>query len=200
MIDLNNIILICVGSTKIQETLRAIEICTSVANFKDVKYFTDHDTPYTFRIDKLNSIREYDNFIIKELPKYIDANFILSIHWDGFIVNSNAWSDKFFEYDYIGAPWPWWNHICGNGGFCMKSKKFLLTQQKIYDTNYVVNDPDDVDLCIKNRQKFIDSGCVYAPPEIAYRFSTEYGGYNNYSSFGFHDLKVNPQFKNLQNV
>lgn len=196
MIDLSNTTLICIGSTKTQETLQAIEICCGFATFKDIKYFTDQDTPYTCRIAKIKSIREYDNFVIKELPKYIESDFALTIHWDGFIVNSNAWTNEFFNYDYIGAPWPWWNHVCGNGGFTLKSKKFLDAQKEMFNESYVVNSPDDVDLCINNRQTFIDKKCVYAPPNIAYQFSTEYGGYHNYNSFGFHDLRVNPQFKN----
>lgn len=197
MIDLSNTTLICVGSTKIIETLKAIDICLNVAKFKQIKYFTDQDTPYTFKINPLKSIRDYDNFIVKELPKYVDSDFVLTIHWDGFIVNPNAWTDSFFDYDYIGAPWPWWNHICGNGGFCMKSKRFLETQKQLFDSSYFVNDPDDVDLCVKNRQKFAQYGCIYAPPEIAYKFSTEYGGYDKYNSFGFHDFKVNPKFREL---
>jgi hypothetical protein len=197
MIDLKNTTLVAIGSTKIEYTLKAIDICKKYANFYDIKYLTDADTEYTIKINRLNSIREYDNFIIQKLPYYIDSDFVLSIHWDGFIVNPYAWTDSFFEYDYIGAPWHWWNNICGNGGFCMKSKKFLETQKILFDNNYIVNDPDDVALCVKHRNDFINKDCKYAPPNIAYRFSTEYGGYYNYNSFGFHDLRVNPQFKHL---
>lgn len=196
MIDLSNTTLVCVGSTKIEQSLKAIEICKKYAIYKDIKYFTNFETPYTVKIQSLNSIRDYDNFVIKQLPYLIDSDFILNIHWDGFIVNPDAWTNDFFEYDYIGAPWPWWNHICGNGGFCMKSKKFLDTQKILFDNSYIVNDPDDVALCVKHRKDFIDNGCVYAPPEIAYKFSTEYnyGDYNKYNSFGFHDLRINSPF------
>jgi len=200
VIDLTNTTLVVVGSTRVQENLKAIEICEKYCNFYKTIFFSDQDVPNKFAIPKMNSIREYDNFIVKQLPKHIESDFALTIHWDGFIVNPDAWTNDFFEYDYIGAPWPWWNHICGNGGFCLKSKKFFDTQKVLFNESYVVDDPDDVDLCIKNRQNFISLGCLYAPPQIAYQFSTEYGGYDNYKSFGFHDFKINPQFKYFINV
>lgn len=195
MINLNNTTLVAIGSTRIKETLKAIDICHKYCNFYDTIFFTDAETPYTFRIPRMDSIKAYDQFVVKNLPKLIDADYTLTIHWDGFIVNPEAWTDQFLEYDYVGAPWPWWDHICGNGGFCLKSRKFFETQMELFDESYFVNDPDDVELCVKNREKFIKHGCIYAPPNIAYQFATEYGGYDNYHSFGFHDLRINTNFK-----
>ena len=39
---------------------------------------------------------------------------------------------RFFDYDYIGAPWPnnFVNRV-GNGGFSLRSKKFLELTAKI---------------------------------------------------------------------
>lgn len=199
MIKLDNISLICIGSTKIIESIKALTICQQFCKFKEVKYFTDTNTPYTTKIPKIKSIREYDTFIVTQLPKFIDSDYILSIHWDGFIVNPEAWTYDFFNYDYIGAPWPWLDNICGNGGFCLKSKKFLETQKLIFDDQYIAPHQDDLILSKDYRQLFIDNNCIYAPTHIGYQFSTEYGGYNNYNSFGFHDFRVNPQFKHLLN-
>ena len=41
MLELKNILLIAIGSTKIAETQKAIDICLSKSSFKDVIYFTD---------------------------------------------------------------------------------------------------------------------------------------------------------------
>lgn len=199
MLDLSNIILLAIGSTKIAETQKAIDICLSQCSFKDVIFFTDDKlAKYRYEIQKLNSIKEYDYFVLKELPYLINnkADYYLTIHWDGFIVNPMAWTSKFFEYDYIGAPWPWFNYICGNGGFCLKSQKFIDTQIKINES-LDTNKPDDVSLCISSRQNFIKHGCKYAPPEIAFKFSTETGSYERFNSFGFHDFKYNPKFLEL---
>ena len=82
------------------------------------------------------------------------------------------------------------NNLVGNGGFCLKSKKFLEAQ-KIITKDLEVDNPDDVMLSDVLRKKFETHGCKYAPPEIAYRFSTEHGNYEDNKSFGFHDLKLN---------
>lgn len=197
MLDLKDVTLIAIGSTKIVETLRAINLCLKVGKFYDVIFFSDVCNPYKHTIDRMKSIKDYDKFVLQDLPKYINSKFCLTIHWDGFIVNSKSWNNKFYEYDYIGAPWPWMKYICGNGGFCLKSKKFLITQQQIIPKNLETNRPDDVVLCVDYRNKIEHLGCKYAPRHISQKFSTEYGGYNNFNSFGFHDFRPNPQFKHM---
>jgi|AACY02.18.fsa_nt_gi hypothetical protein len=199
MLDLSNIILLAIGSTKILETQKAISICLSNCIFKDVIYYTHDDKQqYATKIDELKSIKDYDYFVLKKLPYLLNnkADYYLTIHWDGFIVNHKKWNKQFLKYDYIGAPWPWYSYLCGNGGFCLKSQKFIETQIKLID-NLDTSKPDDVSLSINSRKAFIDNQCNYAPPEIAFDFSTETGGYYRYNSFGFHDFKYNPQFKHM---
>lgn len=196
-LDLSKVTLVAVGSTKIEETIKAIDICLNSAKFFDVYFFSDQINPYHRVCNKMHSIRDYDNFIIHELPKFIESEFCLTIHWDGFIVNPKAWMDEFYDYDYIGAPWPWMNYICGNGGFCLKSKKFLNIQNKIIPKEFIITRPDDVVLCVDYRSQMIFHGCKYAPRKISQKFSTEYGGYKNYNSFGFHDFRPNPQFRQM---
>lgn len=197
MINLSNTTLVCIGSTKIKETLKAINICHKYCNFYNTVFFTDKTTPYTFHIKEMKSIKDYDYFVVKELPKHVYSDYVLTVHWDGFIVNPDSWTNDFFNYDYIGAPWPWMNNICGNGGFCFKSRKFLFAQQTIFKNIPNITEPDDLTLCMYYKKDFVNIGCQYAPPDIAYQFSTEHGGYDNYKSFGFHDFKYNPQFKYL---
>jgi hypothetical protein len=196
-LNLSNVTLVAMGSTRIQETLRAIDICCSKALFYDVYFFSDIRNPYQIYANKMSSIKDYDNFVIKNLPDWIKSQFCLTIHWDGFIVNTDSWTSEFYEYDYIGAPWPWMKYICGNGGFCLKSKKFLEVQKKIIPKEFSFDRPDDVLLCVDYRNLFKFNGCKYAPRHISQKFSTEYGGYYNFNSFGFHDFRPNPQFKNL---
>lgn len=196
-LNLSSVTLIAIGSTKVTETLKAINLCLEKANFNDVYFFSSEPNEYQIPIPEMKSIKDYDHFVVHKLPSYIESPFCLTIHWDGFIVNSEAWTDTFYDYDYIGAPWPWMRYICGNGGFCLKSKKFLTTQQKIITADKVFDRPDDVLLCVDYRSEFEKFGCLYAPRTIAQKFSTEYGGYYNFNSFGFHDFRPNPQFKKL---
>jgi hypothetical protein len=196
-LHLKNITLIAIGSTRIEETLSAIEICKKTCIFKDIIFFSDKSNPYQQKVLPMQSIKDYDRFVVFDLPKMAtDTDFILTIHWDGFIVNPNAWTEEFLTYDYIGAPWPWINNIVGNGGFCLKSKRFLQAQQQIVESISDLKDPDDLFLSFRTRQQFINLGCIYGD-KIGYRFSTEYGGYFNHNSFGFHDFRPNPQFKPL---
>lgn len=200
MIDLSKVILIAIGSNKINETKKAIDICLSKCWFKDVIYFT-HDantSPYAKKIDEIKSIKDYDKFVLHQLPVFIDklADYYLTIHWDGFIVNDKAWTDEFFNYDYIGAPWPWYEYKCGNGGFCLKSQKFISTQIDNIDL-INIDYPDDVSLCVDSRHIFIKNGCKFAPPNISLKFSVECGNYAIHKSFGFHDFQYHKQFMDL---
>lgn len=196
-ISLKNICLVAIGSTKIDETLSAIDICKKNCIFKDIIFFSDKSNPYQYPISPMNSIKDYDKFVVFNLPNInISADFILTIHWDGFIVNPKAWTNKFLKYDYIGAPWPWIQNYVGNGGFCLKSRRFLQAQQEIIKNIDILNDPDDLFLSFKMRPEFLKRKCVYGD-SVGYQFSTEYGGYFNHNSFGFHDFRPNPQFKPL---
>lgn len=207
MLDLHNknIVLLAIGSTKIPETIKAIEYCKQQCTFKDIYYLTDSDIrgyglEYNhIYIQNIPSIHHYQHFIVNNLPDYIkdiNCDFFLTINWDGFIVNTSSWTDDFLLYDYIGAPWPWFNNIVGNGGFCLKSKKFILSQLKICK-NYRVKYNEDIELCINLKNVFESYGCNFAPYNIAYKFSVECGEYNKYNSFGFHDFKYHPYFLNL---
>jgi len=198
MLRLDNITLIAISSSKIELTNKAIDICLKECQFQNVLFFSDVKNEYHVPIEKLNSIKDYDKFVLKDLPGYLlkqESDFFLTIHWDGFIVNPNAWSEIFLTYDYIGAPWPHFKYLCGNGGFCLKSRKFLYTQQLI--NNISTNKPDDVTLCIDYRNHFLQHKCVYPDANMAFKFSTECCNYWKFNSFGFHDFKYNPQFKEL---
>lgn len=196
-LNLKNVTCIAVASNKIKETIKAIEICQSYCDFYDCYIFTHETINFKHKIiEPIKTIKDYDNFIIKHLPFHIESDFCLTIHWDGFIVNPKAWTNEFFNYDYIGSPWPNQGYICGNGGFCLKSRKFFKTQKALVK-KIEITQPDDVILCLRLRNWFEFYGCKYAPKDIACKFATEEGDYNEHNSFGFHDLELNSQFKKL---
>lgn len=204
-LDLSNIILVAFGSTKISETIKAIYHCQKLANFYNTIYLTDHLVNHSnithIPTRNIPSIKDYQKFIVNDsvdmilsaTPDNFNGHF-LCINWDGFIVNPESWTNEFLEYDYIGAPWPWFNHMVGNGGFCLKSIKFLKTQQNLCK-NYLVKHNEDVELCIVLRKQFEYNNCKYAPSAIGYKFSTEVGDIKRNKSFGFHDFKYHSTFK-----
>jgi len=123
-------------------------------------------------------------FMLKRLNQYIDTEFCLSIHDDGFITNPHLWRNEFLDYDYIGAPWE--SGYVGNGGFTLRSKKFMELCSDIPHNG----EHDDWHVCVTHKEYFESNGCKYAPTDLAVKFSLEgmVPGYeydlNN--CFGFH--------------
>ncbi len=152
----------------------------------------------TFYYSKKMTGEECQEFTIKELKDHIDTDFMLLIQNDGFVINPDKWSDTFFDYDYLGARW-WHNdpHIkyatsenmecknaVGNGGFTLRSKKFLEEASKLTYDGY---SPEDAFLCIKSYDALTSAGVRFAPDHIADQFSTDpFMGH----SFGFHGNKT----------
>lgn len=127
-------------------------------------------------------------FTYTELPKIIDTDFFIGIHDDGFIINPHLWDDNFLNYDYIGAPWKNYNQInrVGNGGFVLKSKKFVELTKNLKP----LGKHEDGELTNNYYHYFISNGCKYAPIEVAMKFSLESKipecEYNLNNCFGFH--------------
>lgn len=209
MLDLSKrVVLVGMGSTKVVETIKALEFCLEQCDFYDTLLLTDHEVLKNSKIrhipiSNIPSYTAYQKFVVNYLPdiilKNIPNTFIghfLFINWDGFIVNPSRWTDMFLIYDYIGAPWPWMNHAVGNGGFCLKSRKFIEVQKNICK-DYSVKENEDLELSIFLRRQFEANGCIYADSETGYAFSTENGIYSNYNSFGFHDFRLQPRFRKM---
>ena len=126
------------------------------------------------------------------LPDLITTDYYLGIHDDGFIINPHLWDDDFLNYDYIGAPWKNYGqrNRVGNGGFVLKSNKFIqLTRYIKY-----LGKHDDGELTNDYYDYFTSNGCRYAPVEVAMKFSLESKipecEYNLNNCFGFHGRGV----------
>jgi hypothetical protein len=135
-------------------------------------------------LEGLNSIESYDDFLIKGLHSFIQTDFALIVQWDGFVLSPANWKSDFFEYDYIGAVWPWQppSFQVGNGGFSLRSKKLL---QALQDFRVISHHPEDRAICQTYRDLLEREFQVrFAPPEVADLFSFERHPHSG--SFGFH--------------
>ena len=186
-----------------QEATDVLEICLSYSDFGDVKFLTDMDvqSPYKVKIPHIGSYSDYSRFMIHDLNDYISTDFVLVVQWDGFILNPEAWSDEFFNYDYIGAqigweqifrdsapPIPSWNCV-GNGGFSLRSKKMLQLCQdfgKLYDDKDMEYS-EDLLFCWFFKDYFESQGIKFATPEVAHKFSVEKERHWTSETFGFHN-------------
>lgn len=199
MIDLKNVTLIGIdGRPKQDELDLLIKIAKNslkFINFGKVKILTglkdfkNNDSSIEILYANIPSYEEYSRFCVKKLNEYIDTDFCLIYHTDGFIINPHLWTDEFLHYDYIGAPWPPnWNQSdkrVGNGGFCLRSKKFLEESSKL---NYISGN-EDWQLCCIFDGILKSNGIKFAPIELASKFSLELDTEFNTDInkvFGFH--------------
>lgn len=195
----------CINLTRIQ---KALDISSQHIEFGAVKLLTSlaSDDPRTVKIPHLDSIEAFSEFCIRRLHEYVDTDYVLLVQYDGFVLNPDSWSDEFFRYDYIGAPWlvedEFWfelfdfprslkgSVVVGNGGFSLRSKKFLESSARLADAGaFEKYQPEDVVLCVWNRDKVEAAGMRFAPPEVAEKFSIEGQDHMYNKQFGFHSLK-----------
>jgi len=201
MINLSNITLIGInGTPDINQFNILYKIAKNSLNsikFAKVKILTgvseiqNKDNDIEIHHVHIPSYQEYSRFCIKELNNYVDTDFCIIYHTDGFIINPHLWTDEFLQYDYIGAPWPLYfnwvhpNKRVGNGGFCLRSKKFLEESTKL---NYTGGN-EDYQLCYVFDEILKNKGIKFAPVELASKFSLEMNNEFNTDInkvFGFH--------------
>lgn len=196
MINNKSITLISLSTDKPKSSLQAIKHCAEIFPFFDeIKLLSNYEgQEENIKIHKVavDSYTEYNRFIVEKLNAHIDTDYCLIIQDDGYIVNPDLWKKEFLEYDYIGAPWPW-HEVCGNGGFSLRSKKFLeLSSQLSYEEDHHEYScaPEDWFLCVKNRMYFLVNQIKFAPLDLAQAFSFEtpmgFPNEGKYNSFGFH--------------
>jgi len=207
-ITLDNVTLMGVDCVDVERLQKAIAISQEQIDFADVKLLSSikNTDQHWVEIDHIDSIETFSEFCIKKLTQYVDTEFVLLVQYDGFILNPQSWSDNFLEYDYIGAPWHinrefWFEmfdiprelsgcHIVGNGGFSLRSKKFLEASAKLAKQNkFSKYHPEDLVMCVHEKKLMEQEGVKFAPYEIAKNFSIE-GREEVYDSqFGFHGLR-----------
>ena len=151
--------LITVNTNRVQDGINALNFSSKEIEFNNILLLSNEDVFGNFnlvKIKKLNNVEDY-NKIILSLNDYISSDFALVIQHDGHVINPNKWSENFLNYDYIGAPWPnnkKWNkrwdaneegdiikknlnkNRIGNGGFSLRSKKFLEYSSKFKKSIY----------------------------------------------------------------
>jgi hypothetical protein len=207
MIDLNRVTIVCITSVNVERAVKALNYSCKNINFGEVLLLTDKDISATgIKTVKINNLDYigYSHFIIYELYKYINTEFVLIIQDDGFVVNPDKWDDDFLNYDYIGAPFaippshdtityrdPFGNLMrVGNGGFSLRSKKILELGTKLnleWKPYFGYWNEDGFFTC-HNKHLYEKNGCIYAPVEIAAKFSHEVQTEEtiNLIPFGFH--------------
>jgi len=164
---------------------------------------------------------EYELFVLYGLHHLIKTPYALIVQDDGWVLNGNNWRDEFWLYDYVGAPihaaavtqgnqkiylknFQWTTYLnrpnvkidfVQNGGFSLRSKKFLeafakhqipyslTAPQTIIDQNNTARFVwpldhlyEDVYCCVHVRDTLEQVGIKFAPLEVSRLFSFEHWG------------------------
>jgi len=212
---LDNVTLVCMTSVLIPESIKALQFSSKDIQFNKVKLISDKKpnnlpSDITFEYTSpINNIDEWNYRVVYDLDDYIDTDFMILIHDDGFIVNAESWNNNFFNYDYIGAPW---NHeilideygkkIMVGNSVSLRSKKLLSIPKKhsMPWVPYDGNTNEDTQICVWNRKLFTNNGIKFASYEVAKYFSHEtyFDDFEGINPFCFHNFGgKNSVYKNL---
>lgn len=147
---------------------------------------------------RFDSIDTYSEFVLKCLWPFVATEFVLIVHWDGFVIAPGQWTDEFMAYDYIGAPWAWADdHMSvGNGGFCLRSRRVLQACKEVNFRRHPeipYGGIEDILICRLYRSYMEERGIRFAPRPLAERFSYETGECPQLP-FGFHGPANMPVF------
>lgn len=186
-------------SIKINETIKALKYSMRGIEFGEVllishkkPLFLPKDIKFKY-ITQLKSIDDFNYNMVYELGGYIETEYALIVHYDGFVVNPNAWDNKFLNYDYIGSPWPLppennksvyrdiYGNVCRVGNsVSIRSKKLLdfPKQENIEwigeEWNGKIYHHEDAFICCKIRHLLYAAGMEIAPLELAAKFGHEH--------------------------
>jgi hypothetical protein len=205
-IKLLNVTLCCIGSEKYKnQQQQALDYSSKDIEFGAVKNI----------IVSTNSIDEWNKAVVYDLGDYIDTEFALLIHPDGFVVHPESWREEWFQYDFIGAPFPLpkdsfsYRDVHGviqrvGNSVSLRSRKLLQLPKKIgmewkpFHGFY----NEDGYVSVNMRHVFEENGCRFAPLEVARYFGREYDipeNENIEKTFVFHKHqgrnKIYPNFE-----
>jgi len=160
---------------------------------------------------------EYGIFVLYALHDFIETDFALVVQDDGWVLSGSNWKHEFLDFDYIGAPvhlarvsnplettyihgFQWVPYLTQsnthvdvifNGGFSLRSRKFLGAPRKlglkinVPPISILVGPPfemrwegdvlfEDVQLCTVMRHDLEQAGIRFAPLDLARQFSIEH--------------------------
>lgn len=191
---LPNVTLVAMTSVLVRETLKAMEYSMRDIEFGDAVIITHKKPRYLPKnirykhIDILDDIDRFNYETVYNMGDYIETDFALLVHYDGFVVNPDMWRDEFLAYDYIGSPWPLptegddttYRDIYGN--ICRVGNSVSIRSKRLMDFPKKANVPwvsekglynEDGFICCKIRHLLEAEGMRIAPLELAKYFGHE---------------------------
>lgn len=199
MLKLPDVTLIALSGIGYQSPghINALEYSQRGIEFGAVKYI---------QLGSITSIDSWSKAAIYELPKYVETDFCLLVHENGFVVNPESWRDEWLRYDFIGSPFPPplddFSYRDESGEIVRVGNSVSLRGKRLMDliaTRYWrpyhgFYNEDGFITC--HHRKWLEShGCKFAPLEEAKWFGREHDIPENADvdkPFVFHCNKVSP--------
>jgi len=186
---IDNVTLILLDCYNYGKAVDSLQKSMKQCEFASVKFLTDIPLEIegieVVQIPSIKSKEDYSDFVVKELYKYFDTDYVLVTQHDAWVLDGNVWGNYFLSYDYIGAPWLYQHgRNVGNGGFSLRSKKL----QTILGTDDLIDicHPEDQSICILYGDYLKGKhGIKFAPEHVADRFAYELREPAS-KTFGFH--------------
>jgi hypothetical protein len=194
MINLPNVTLICMTNAKLVEHQRALDISSEKIKFGAVKLIHRPD---------IDTIDKWNKAMVYELGGYVDTDYAIVIHHDGYIINPEMWNPDWLNYDWCSSPWPLptddfsYRDINGviqrvGNSVGLRSKKLMELPKKIgmewkpFHGFY----NEDGYISVNMRHVFEEHGCKFAPLDVAIHFGREHDIPENIGlkTFLFHSL------------
>ncbi len=219
-LNLKNVTLVAVTGLNPAGAIRALELSMNNIDYHDIVLIAHYSPPnlnkkITFKKCKDTELAnpdpknttDYSKFMAYNLCDYIDSDYVLIVHNDAYVLRPNKWDNRFYDYDYIGAPWPANRHFTnegvnvrvGNGGFSFRSKRMLNVLNELnlpFTDNGTGFYNEDGIMCVYYRKILEDNGIKFATVPIASLFSHEIDCPDSEPKpFGFHNnKKIIPKF------
>lgn len=194
MLKLPNVTLICLTNRDFDGHKKALDKSSEGIEWGGVKMIWD---------EKIKNIDDWNYKMIYELHNYVQTDYAMVIHADGYVIKPSAWNDTFLGYDYIGAPWPLprdnYSYLTPDGelirvgnSVSLRSKRILTAPSRLHIPwrSYYGNTNEDGFLCCHNRRELEADECRFASIEVARYFSREHSIPENegIETFAFHSL------------
>lgn len=192
-LQLKNVTLAAATSVLVPETIQALLYSMRGIDFGEVVLIT-HKKPrnlpkgITYKhIDEMKDIDSFNYNMVYNLGDYINTDFVLLVHYDGFVVHPEMWQDAFLDYDYIGSPWPLpkveGTFLDKSGNLCRVGNSVSIRSKRLLDFPKKAGIPWETDdgcmhedgfLCIYIKDQLEAAGMRIAPLELAAQFGHEH--------------------------
>jgi hypothetical protein len=187
--------LVCIATRSVGDAVISMKKSMEKCDFRRAVLFSNINPKVreieTILIPTIHSKPEYSQFVVKELWKHITTDFVLITQADSWVLDAHAWTDEFYDYDYIGAPWLYQDgRNVGNGGFALLSKK-LLTALGTDDFIQIASPDDEIIGRLYRNYLERTHGIRFPSDELADTFAFELRE-PVCSTFGFHSFFHEP--------